>query len=102
MSMKTFDDAADVEKGDKYVHFIFYFIFTLLWFFFFKKNKGNTVKTRFTVFILGFVFGLFIEACQGLFTKDRSADVHDVLANTSGSLGAILILWLSGKISKKE
>ncbi len=100
--MKTFENVADVEKGDKYVHFIFYFVFTVLWYIFLKNKKGNTAKTRAIVFFLAFFFGLFIEACQGLFTLDRSADMHDVLANTSGSAGAILILWLIDKFFKKS
>lgn len=102
ISLKTFENTADVEKGDKYVHFIFYFIFTILWYFFIKRKWGNTAKTRFIVFMLGFLFGLFIEACQGLLTVDRSADIHDIFANTSGSAGAILILWLADKFSKKK
>lgn len=100
--MKTFEDAADVEKGDKYVHFTFYFVFTVLWFIFLKRKRGNTAKTRFLVFILGFTFGIIIELCQEFFTADRSADVKDVLANTSGSAGAILFLWLKDKFSNKK
>jgi VanZ family protein len=75
----------------------------MLWYFFFRLNsKGNTIKVRLAVFVFGFVFGLVIEACQELFTEDRSADLYDVLANTSGSLGAILVLWLSEKFKRKK
>ncbi|MES2485620.1 MAG: VanZ family protein [Bacteroidota bacterium] len=103
ISMSAFKDVGDVAKKDKYVHFAFYFIFTLLWYFFFRLNsKSNTLKLRFVVFLLAFAFGVFIEVCQEFFTIDRSADIHDVFANTSGSLGAIVVIWLAEKFKKKK
>lgn len=103
ISMSAFKDVEDVAKNDKYVHFTFYFVFTLLWYFFFRLNsRKNSVKLRLSVFILAFAFGLFIEICQELFTKDRSADLYDVLANTSGSLVATLVIWLAEKFKNKK
>lgn len=102
ISMKTIEETTNVQKGDKYVHFIFYFVFTILWYFFIRIKAGNTVKTRAIVFFLGLVFGLIIEACQHFFTKDRSADVHDVIANSSGSAGAVLLLWIIDKVKNKK
>ena len=103
ISMRNFDSVETGVRGDKYVHFTFYFIFTMLWYLFLKfKNNDTTFKIRLRVFILAFVFGLIIEACQEFFTKDRSADILDVVANTSGSLGAILTLWLADKFKTKK
>ncbi|KOS07677.1 hypothetical protein AM493_17725 [Flavobacterium akiainvivens] len=102
VSIKTFEGAADIGSADKYVHFTFYFIFTILWCFFLKSKNGNSFKIRLIVFAFAFSFGAIIEACQEFLTEDRSADIGDVIANTSGSAGAVLFMWLKDKLSKKK
>ena len=102
ISMHNFD-SVPVHDGytDKYVHCIFYFVFTVLWYQFFKLgNPGNNKKQRLLVFLFAVVFGIIIEVCQQFFTKDRSADITDVAANTTGSALAILVLWLLSKRKK--
>lgn len=102
VSMKNFE-SVPVQDGntDKYVHCTFYFIFTILWFLYFKSVKpGNDKKQRLTVFGMAVVFGILIELCQQFFTTDRSADITDVVANTTGSAIAVLVLWLLGKRNK--
>ena len=102
VSMKNFE-SVPVQDGytDKYVHCTFYFIFTILWFLYFKSVKpGNDKKHRLTVFGMAVVFGILIELCQQFFTTDRSADITDVVANTTGSAIAVLVLWLLGKRNK--
>jgi len=99
VSIKNFE-SVPVNDGytDKYVHCTFYFIFTMLWFFYFRLIKpGDNRKQRLLVFLLAVVFGIIIEICQQLFTTDRSADITDVAANTTGSAIAILVLWLFSK-----
>ena len=102
VSMKTFDP--NVVKGkytDKYVHFTFYFGFTILWFLAMRfKNLGSQTKTRGMVFIMAVIFGILIELSQQFFTVDRSADVVDVLANSTGSAVAVVVLWLIDKYKK--
>lgn len=86
------------ENKDKLVHFTFYFVFTFLWVLDLYKSKRFTPKkARVFVFIIAVVFGIIIEICQGMFTAERSPDVLDVLANTSGSATAILLLWIFEK-----
>jgi VanZ family protein len=102
ISMKTIEKATNIHQGDKYVHLVFYFIFTILWYFFIRIKRGNTAKTRLVVFLWGFLFGLLIEACQHFLTTDRNADVEDVIANTSGSALAVLVLWIIDKVNKKN
>ena len=102
VSMHNFD-SVPVHDGytDKYVHCTFYFIFTVLWYKFFKlANTGSGKKQRLLVFVLAVVYGIFIELCQQFFTKDRSADITDVAANTTGSALAVLVLWLLSKMKK--
>lgn len=98
----TADSFQDLERfsipyKDKYVHFTFYFVFTLLWVFSLKPFYGNTYKVRFSVFAVAVLYGGLIEVCQGLFTVSRGADITDVLANTTGSAMAVLMLWRLNK-----
>lgn len=78
---------------DKIVHFCFHFGFTISWILFFKKElKGKTAdeyKAYLVSFIFSVFFGITIEILQGVFTKTRSEDVTDVLANTIGATAAV-------------
>ena len=89
-------------KGiDKYVHFIFHFVFALLWFMYFYKKTIRISKSAFVVFMGSVVFGIAIECCQALFTTTRKADIYDVLANSIGALCALTTLLLSFHFYKK-
>jgi VanZ family protein len=89
-------DKFDLPDADKFVHFIFYFTFTLLWYLFLRSVRvfKSLARLRFLIFIAAVLYGACIEACQFLFTEGRSADLLDALANSLGSGSAILILWL--------
>lgn len=103
VSMKNFEGISiGAEEGaDKYVHSLFYVVLTSLWMFYgLKAFSVSRFKTRLYVFLGTVGFGVIIEICQGLFTTDRSTDFNDVIANTSGSLLAVLVFWLSDKIKK--
>lgn len=83
---------------DKLIHVVFHFVFTTLWFLYFKKKLASSNNLRLLSFALlgSFVFGISIELMQQYFTKTRSADVFDVLANLFGaSLAVITILLLN-------
>jgi len=99
VSMHNFD-SVPVHDGytDKYVHCTFYFVFTVLWYMFLKTGTAvNTKKHRLWAFLLAVIYGIFIEGCQQFFTHDRSADITDVAANTTGAALAVLVLWLLNK-----
>jgi VanZ family protein len=67
----------------------------VLWHQYFKLgNPQKNRSYRLRVFLMAVLFGIFMELCQQFFTTDRSADVSDALANTTGSAIAILLLWL--------
>ncbi len=83
--------AIDFDYKDKYVHFLFYLIFVLLWFLFLVKTKfANSVNKL--VFFAAVVYGITIEIFQGAFTNTRIPDVYDVLANSGGALTGIVII----------
>lgn len=102
VSMNKFDGVP--VKGpnvDKYVHSIFYFIFTFFWYKSLKYYKSYSLKkTLWVVFVIAVFYGILMEVCQSLFTNDRSADTEDVLANTTGSAIAVLLFWFINKIKK--
>lgn len=89
-------DTFNFEYKDKVLHAIFYFVFTVFWFQFFKNTRYSQ-NLKLKVFVFAVAYGIMIEICQGVFTTERSADFFDVVANTTGSALAILVLWLSGR-----
>lgn len=87
---------------DKTVHFVFYFVFVVLWALSFSGQYSDKRKLRLSVFLAAVLYGILIEVCQEMFTKNRSADIADVLANTTGAATAVLILWLINRNKKYE
>ena len=95
-----------IKSADKYVHFTFYFVFTILWFLYLiKKNSHikNTVnRVLIKVFLAALFYGVLIEIAQTVFTVSRKGDVLDVLANTTGSVTAVFLLRLYDTTFRKE
>jgi len=89
----------DIPNLDKVVHAFMHFVFTLLWFFYFKKKIGNlkNYKLLLISLVLSFFFGIAIELMQRFFTVTRNADVYDVFANVSGATLAVIVIILVNK-----
>lgn len=77
----------NIRNLDKYIHVFFHFVFTFVWFLFFRKQFKfrNTFKPLLIAFLLSIVFGIIIEILQGLVTTTRSAEGLDFLANLIGA-----------------
>lgn len=88
-----------VPNFDKVVHVFFHFVFTALWFLFFKKKlEGeNSSRPLIVSIVLSFVFGIIIELLQQFFTTSRSGDILDVLANLFGAVLAVVSIVLLNK-----
>tara|TARA_R110002051_G_scaffold159536_2_gene230928 strand:- start:44039 stop:44386 length:348 start_codon:yes stop_codon:yes gene_type:complete len=86
---------------DKIVHFIFYFLATILGSFALCELKSTIKIKKALLYVLGFsiIYGTIIELFQYSFTEHRQGDFFDILAN---SLGAF-VGWLVSKhlISKR-
>jgi len=92
----------EVPGKDKTVHFLFYFVLTLLWNFALQKKYKNWALKYIIVFVL-IVYGIVIEVLQGVLTKNREADIYDVMANSAGALVALIIIfWLKNKTFEKK
>jgi hypothetical protein len=84
-----------VSGADKYVHFTFHFVFTILWgFYSWAKLNDITISKIGRVVILSFCYGILIEIFQEIYTKTRHADIFDVLANATGALVALVFFVL--------
>ena len=84
-----------VSGMDKYIHFTFHFVFTLLWTsYFFTLQKELLIKSVFKVFYVSVSYGILLEFLQSALTTTRKGDVMDVLANTTGAtVAVILLVW---------
>lgn len=76
-------------EADKYVHAIFHFLFTLLWFGYARTLFSRALAK---VFVASVAYGGLIEILQGTLTTTRQADLKDVLANTTGALLAVILI----------
>jgi len=79
---------------DKVVHVGFHFIFTILWFLYFKKkfSSSNIIRLLSIAWMGSLFFGIAIELIQQYVTTTRNADVIDVLANAMGATFAVILL----------
>jgi len=92
----------EVENADKFVHFTFYAIFSVLWFAYLKERIQNHKKLYLGVFFFAVLFGIAIEICQSVFTETRQADVADAIANTLGSFFGLAMLRLYYSLFNKK
>ncbi len=78
---------------DKMVHFVFYFLFTLLWYLY--KNPNYFIKkTAITITLFAITYGIIMELLQATLTTTRVADSIDVFANSLGAiLGILALKW---------
>lgn len=76
----------EINNADKLYHSIAYFFLTIAWLFAFAKKTSQIYWIT-----LGCVlFGIVIEGLQVVLTNYRSGDFVDILANTLGSVIALL------------
>ena len=74
---------------DKIIHISAYFLLSISWFLAFN-TRGKYLKSSIYIAILSFIYGIIIEALQGVMTTYRQADVFDMVANLTG----IVIAWV--------
>jgi VanZ family protein len=88
-----------IPNFDKVVHVFFHFVFTTLWFLFFKKKieSSNSFRALVASVVFSFFFGIAIELMQQYFTTTRSGDILDVVANLFGALSAVASIVLLNK-----
>ncbi len=91
------------DNSDKLFHTIAYTLFTGLWFLTcYYKFKFSKVRALILSALFSTVFGIIIELLQGELTASREADLYDVIANTTGTVAAIVIIAIVVRGVKKE
>ncbi len=92
----------EVPGKDKTIHFLFYFVLTLLWNFALQK-KIKHWSLKFIIVFVVVIYGIIIEILQEVLTRYREADIFDVMANSAGAfLALIVIFWLNYKTFEKK
>lgn len=91
----------DIPHADKFAHFIFYMMFSILGCLFVReRTEGNwsVQKAVKYMVLVAMLYGMVIEVLQYTLTEDRMAEIGDVLANTIGAMAGISsILWYFSK-----
>lgn len=110
LSLYSFEDldtkGIHIPHMDKAVHFFFYFVAAILGLLLIReRTKGRLNLSRAIIIttLIVIIYGIVIEVIQNTFTRDRSGELYDVLANSLGTffgVGLIIILF-SGKTQLK-
>ncbi|WP_245891621.1 VanZ family protein [Flavobacterium faecale] len=89
-----------IDNFDKYVHATFHFVFTTLWFLYFRLEfKESAISKALTsAFLFSVSTGIAIEFMQKYFTENRAADPLDVVANMFGATIAIAFCCYLGSL----
>lgn len=77
--------------ADKIVHFLMYFILSVVWAKAFDFSHIKWKKIKLNSFVLVFFYGIFIEIAQEFCTNSRFFDIFDILANSMGILLAVML-----------
>nr|WP_315149544.1 VanZ family protein [uncultured Flavobacterium sp.] len=91
----------NIPNIDKCIHTFFHFVFTFVWFLFFRRQlkfKYNLIPLLLSL-LFSFVFGMIIEILQEFYTTTRHADVTDVLANLAGAVLAFFSVLICNRIN---
>lgn len=102
ISLATFSKISQIkiQNGDKYVHFTLYFVLTFLLYHSRLLSLNLSKKIKLMICLgISCAYGIIIEVVQGFFTVNRQFEWIDILANSMGSLLAVLFLY---KISDKN
>ncbi len=94
------------EHADKLAHLGLYFIFSYLIMFGFKKFYLNEIfkhrkQAIFSALIISVIFGALMEFLQMYLKSNREAELYDFVANSIGTIIAIILFETLDKIFRK-
>jgi VanZ family protein len=81
-----------IPMADKWVHFILFAVFTLLWM---CAKPSMKFTSLLIAFVAGSAFGALVEQIQGMLTfLGRSRSLQDIYADAIGSAIGVLIFYI--------
>jgi len=90
----------ELKHIDKFLHFLMYFIFSLILYLDLRKYI-NSLKNKYFgylyIFFISLVWGIIIELIQYYILPNREGSVADIMANIGGMLTGILFILITGK-----
>jgi VanZ family protein len=90
----------EIRHVDKLLHFLLYFIFSLILYFDLRRN-AKTLKNSFSIyffmFLIPFFWGMTMELIQYYLITNRDGSIADIIANISGIFTGILLVLIAGK-----
>ncbi len=88
---------------DKWVHTGLFAALVFLFCYPFKNNISYKNSFYLLIVLFAIVYGVAMEYVQKYFTKDRSFDVTDMMADTAGAiLGYFFFRYIAKKVIKKN
>ena len=94
----------EILNFDKFVHAsLFFVLYILTNNSFLKQNTYSLLvnKGKFVALVLCIIYGGYTEILQGVVFKERSADINDFIANSIGSVLALILYTKTVKIIRK-
>jgi VanZ family protein len=89
----------DVPFADKWVHFVMFGGFALLWLCAYPKRQ---VSQYLKMLLVAAAFGSFIEIMQGILTfLGRSMEFLDAVADTVGGILGISVFIMAGRVARR-
>ena len=90
----------DIPLMDKWVHFILFGGFSLLWLMAYPTAKTTR---QLLVAVIGALFGWLIEELQGLLSfLGRAKDLLDIEADVLGAFLGVLLFYICNKLASKK
>jgi len=89
----------DLIYFDKWVHIGMFAILTFLWSFPFLKTASTSPKLLVAIVLCSILYGVLMEYVQKYFAFERDFDILDMLADTVGSVFALI--WLLYLLNRK-
>ena len=87
VSLNSISKEINISSNDKFFHFVFYVILTVLLLLYKRKTKYNLLIILFVI-----IYGIIIEILQALLTTNREADIYDAIANSLGAITGLVFL----------
>lgn len=95
----------NIKHADKYLHFIMYFVFSVILYIDFHKYyrlPKNRQLTFLYIFAISLFWGIIIEIIQYFFVSGREGSIVDVLANAGGIIAGIILVLTTAKYLQKQ